>query len=150
MWRHRHCWCSTWTLAPASGPSGLRHETHFQKKRTFFFLPCFCFVCLFLSPNSLLWGSLLEEKRLAEICSGRVPGACPPCVRHCPPCVHHVSALAAPPNLVRLLCLPHVCPPCVRSFVRHVPALCQLRSTMCPRLWTLSARGLLWGRATAS
>ena len=33
------------------------------------------------SPNSLLWGSLLEKKRLAAICSGRVPRACPPRVR---------------------------------------------------------------------
>ena len=42
----------------------------------------------------------------------------------CPPCDRLVSAtcplLAAPPNLVRLLCLPHVCASCVR----HVSALC--------------------------
>ena len=89
----------------------------------------------------ILWGSLLGKKRLAAICSGRVPGACPPRVRL-------VSALAGPPNLVRhtsavtalcpppptspcvyLLCVPCVCSPCVR----HVPALWQPRS-MCPRL----------------
>ena len=44
----------------------------------------------------------LRKKRLAAICSGHVPGACPPCVRLvCPPFVHPVSALSAPQNLVR-------------------------------------------------
>ena len=88
------------------------------------------------SPKSLLWGSLLEETRLAAICSGRVPGACPPCVRHTlsamrplfvrlasalgavfPPCVRLVtleSALAPPPYLARqgwrLTCAPHAPP----------------------------------------
>ena len=48
------------------------------------------------------------------------------------------------PELVRLvLCVSTMCPFFVR---RHVPALRQLRSTM----WTLSACGLLWGRAMAS
>ena len=37
--------------------------------------------------------------------------------------------------LVSALCVSTMCP------------LCQLRSTMCPRLWTLSAGGLLWDRA---
>ena len=102
------------------------------------------------SPNSLLWGSFLGKKRLAAICSGCVPGACPPCVPHvsalcppwvcfgraskpCLPCVRHVSAMCPP--CVRLvsgicppLCLPWVrwgraselCPPCVR----HASAMC--------------------------
>ena len=102
------------------------------------------------SPNSLLWGSLLEEKSLAAICSGRVSGACPPCVRHCPPCVRRLSALcmpwvrlATPPNLVRLVSARLMCAAPSPHFVRHVPALCQLKSTMCPR-------GLLWGKAVAS
>ena len=50
----------------------------------------------------------------------------------------HVCAIvrhfAAPLNLVRLLCLPHVCPAMCPLFVCHVLAPCQLRSTMCPRL----------------
>ena len=87
------------------------------------------------SPNNLLYGSLLEERRLAAI--------------HVSAIVRHVCALAAPLNLVCLLCLPHVCPAMCPLFVCHVLAPCQLRSTMCPRLWTLSARGLLWGRAMA-
>ena len=68
------------------------------------------------SPNSLLLGSLLEKKRLPAICSGRVPGACPPCVRH-------VSALAVPGAQTlsaSCICLIYVCPSCVR----HVSALC--------------------------
>ena len=60
------------------------------------------------------------------------------------PGVRYVSTLAAPPNLAYDLSA--MCP----FFVRHAPALCQLRSTVCPCLWTLSARGLLWGRAVAS
>ena len=151
------------------------------------------------SPNSLPWGSLLE-KRLAAICPGCVPRACPPRVRL-------GSALAAPPSLVHhvsVLCLPcaalsprrprppwarhasafcpalcplwprlHIlsamrrpcllsatCPPCVRPCV-HFGCL-QTLSAMClpcllstiyllkPCLWTLSALGLLWGRAMAS
>ena len=185
------------------------------------------FFILSFSPGSLLWGSL-RRKRLAAICPGRVPGACPPLsalyppwfrlvsarvvcaaasphfVRDvsavCPPCVRLESALAPPPiylachlsvRLVSAICPPRVrlvsaskpctpyvrhvtapCPPPVRFgrgskscpplvfascvstmcplFVRHAPALCQLRSTMCPRLWTLFARHLLWGRAVAS
>ena len=104
------------------------------------------------SPNSLLWGSLLEKKRLAAICGGRVSRACPPCVRQCPPCVRLDSALAAPPNLVRPLsafcvCLVYVhLPAMCLLLVRHVPILCELRSTM----WTLSACGQLWRRAVAS
>ena len=60
-------------------------------------------------------------------------------VRHVSAIVRHVSALAAPPNLVRLLCLSHVCPPCVRSlsamcllFASSGPTLCVLASGLCP------------------
>ena len=74
------------------------------------------------SPNSLLWGSLLEKERLAAICSGRIPGACPPCVRL-------VSALITLwPHLQTLSAM---CLPCVPAStvwlpcVRHVPALWQ-------------------------
>ena len=61
------------------------------------------------------------------------------------PCVRLVSLEAALPHLQTLsvLCWPPL-------FVGHVPALWQLKSTMCHRLWTLFARGLLWGRAVAS
>ena len=52
-----------------------------------------------------------------------------------PPCLRHVSAVC--PLWPRLQTLSAVCP------------LCQLRSIMRPRLWTLSSRGLLWGRAVA-
>ena len=44
------------------------------------------------------------------ICSGRVPGACPPCVRHVSVCP--VSSLAMPPNLA--------CHVSALFFVRHV------------------------------
>ena len=95
----------------------------------------------YLSPNSLLWGSLLGKKRLAAICSGRVPGACPPrvrpvsalstlsplwprlqtlsamcppCLGLCPPCVRPFSTLAVPPNLV--------CHVSALPFAHHVSA----------------------------
>ena len=79
---------------------------------------------------------------------GHVSAVCPPCIRlecaskplsaMCPPCVRLVSSMCPP--CVCLQTLYAICPPCDR----------QLRSTMHPRLWTLSARGLLWGRAVAS
>ena len=95
------------------------------------------------SPNSLLWGSLLEKigwPRYALAASRSLSTLCPACVRlvsaMCPPRVRHVSAS---------------CPPCVclkpavatsPNFLRHVsivsafcPALCPLW----PRLQTLSA-----------
>ena len=60
----------------------------------------------------------------------------------CPPCVPQVRfGPASKPGPVCASCL------CL-AWVHHVSArclLCQLRSTMCPRLWTLAARGLLWG-----
>ena len=174
------------------------------------------------SPNSLLWGSLLEKKgwpryalatspelvrpvsatrpprvrlvsALRPPCVCLVSALCPPCVRlvsalcphcivsaltalwptlsaMCPPCPpcdrlvsatcppsvrlcdRHVSTLAAPPNLVRPVCASCVwrLSVCVCAHVSAMCPLCQLRTTMCPRLWTLSARGLLWGRAVAS
>ena len=70
-----------------------------------FFLP--------FSPNKLLWGSFLGKK-LAAICSGRVPGACLPCV-----CL--VSALSS--LWQRLQTLSALCPPCVPPGVRFESAL---------------------------
>ena len=90
------------------------------------------------SPNSLLFGSLLEEKGLAAICSGCVPGACLPLSALCPPRVRFGRASKPCPPPVSASCVHHVFAMCP-LFVRHAPALCQLRSTMCPRLWTLSA-----------
>ena len=108
------------------------------------------YVCI--SPNSLLWGSLLEKKAGRCMPWSR-PRSCPPCVHHvsamCPPCVCPESALAAPPNfvhhvsamyqpcvsgLVSALCPPSVlfgrvstlCPPCVRHVSAWCPALCPL------------------------
>ena len=78
-------------------------------------------------PKQFTVGFSLRKRRLAAISFGRVPRACPPRVRLCILCPH-----------VFALCVSTMCP------------LCQLKSTMCPRLWTLSARGLLWGRAVAS
>ena len=84
---------------------------------------------LYNSPNSLLWGSLLGKKRLAAICSGRVPGACPPCVRlvsaTCPPCwlwprLHSLSATCS-------------------LLVRRLSALCPMCCWLWPRLQALSA-----------
>ena len=102
-------------------------------------------------------GFSLGKKRLAATSPGRVPGACPPCVRFgraskpCPACVCQVShflvfALAVPPNLVRHPSKPRR--PCVRltlylpcvSFgraskrcVSHVVALCvRSLSFLCP------------------
>ena len=91
------------------------------------------------SPNSLLWGSLLEEKRLAATCSGRVPAACPPCVRLVSGIVRLVSlesAFAPPPNLACHLSV--MCPQLVRlvsalcpACVRHVSALCLPPNFVC-------------------
>ena len=127
------------------------------------------------SPNSLLWGSL-RKKRLAAKSPPCVRLDCALAAPHvsalsamCPPlsgCLRLGSALAASPHFVR-----HVSGLCPAG---HVPArplsplwprlqtlsaplvsalrvstmcpLCQLRSAMRPRLWTLSARGLLWGK----
>ena len=69
------------------------------------------------------------------IWSGRVPVACPPCVRHlsatCPPRVRLAMSTLSPlwPQLQTL------------------SAMCPLKPWPC--LWTLSALGLLWGRAGA-
>ena len=80
------------------------------------------------------------------------PCLCPPCAL-CPPRVRFGRA-SKPSPCVFKSCAPLVSFSCVSTmcpfFVRHVPALCQLRSTMCLRISTLSARGLLWGRAVAS
>ena len=103
------------------------------------------------SPNSLLWGSLLEEKRLATICTGRVPGACPPCVRlvsaACPACVDGFGRASSPySSLVRHLSA--LCPPCLVGFCppcgRHMFALLLL---YCVRLvfLALAARPVLVG-----
>ena len=99
------------------------------------------------------------------------------CPRGFPPCVRLASALAPPPNLACHLSA--TCPPCFclqtlhaicqscdrlaattcppsKPCPPHVSALCPPSCAssgppcMCPRLWTLSARGLLWGRAVAS
>ena len=101
------------------------------------------------SPNSLLWGSLLE-KRLAAICSGRVPGACPPRVRHvsdpCPPCPPWVRfGHASKPWPARVRHVSAFCLPCVRlesvmaaspNFVRHVSASCPACPPLClPWVW---------------
>ena len=92
-----------------------------------------------------------------------LPAICPPCdclvSAMCTPCARHVSALGAPPNLclvsaskscMPLVCLPRVCQtPCVRS----LSAMCPLFASSgppCVLAWTLSVRGLLWGRAVAS
>ena len=121
------------------------------------------------SPNSLLWGSLLQEKRLVAICSGRVPGACPPCVRHCPSCVRLDSALVASPHFVRhrvsalstwsplwlclqTLCASYVCLLCVH----HVSAVCPLfassggpsvlASGLCPLVASCEAGVASWSK----
>ena len=60
----------------------------------------------------------------------------------CPPCVRLAPAMC-------LLCLlSPLAPPCL-PFV-PVSALCVSKVHQCPCLWTLSVRGLLWGRAVAS
>ena len=115
------------------------------------------------SPNSLLWGSLLEEKWLAAICSGRVPGPCPWCVRLASRMVSHLVSALPCVRFVSALCLraskPCLWPPCVASprFVALSPLWRRLQtlSAMCPLkpwpcLWILSAFGLLCGRAVAS
>ena len=107
-------------------------------------------------PKQFTVGFSLRKKRLAAVCSGRVPGACPPCVRHvsasCLPCVHLQSAMVASPNFVCHVstmrppcvrpcvhfgraskpCLPSVrlafCPPCVG----HVSAMCPPCVRLCP------------------
>ena len=87
----------SWRLMPLDA---LRSRQRYQEKINVF------------APSSLLWGSFLENKNLATICSGRVPGACPPCVRH-------MSALS--PLLPHLQTLSAMCPPCGR-----------LASALCP------------------
>ena len=53
---------------------------------------------LVLLPRKFTVGFSFRRKRLAAMCSGHVPGACPPCVRYvpalCPPRVCLVSALS--------------------------------------------------------
>ena len=105
----------------------------------------------FFFPKQFTVGFSLRKKRLVAICSGRVSGACPPCVRHlsalccwlwprlqslsatCPPCVHLLLlALAAPPVLVRHLSTR--CPPCVRPVFLALAAssiLVRLASALC-------------------
>ena len=67
----------------------------------------------------------LRKKRLAAICSGRVPGACPPCVRHCPACVR--CGRDSKP-----------CPPCVLMFVGLVSAVAAPPSVVSPMLPSVS------------
>ena len=89
-----------------------------------------CFdVC---SPNSPLWGSLLGKK-LAAICFGRIPGACPPCVQDVSAlCPLYVSTLC--PSSVRFDRASKSCPACVRQ----MSPLCPLW----PRLQTLSGMSM--------
>ena len=122
-----------------------------------------CDFILFPQTVYVLWGSLLGEKSLAAICSGRVPGTCPPCVCHASAIVLLVSAVI--PLWPRLHTLSDMFPPFVRIapalralgrgvstlaappnrptlvFASHVSTICPLRPTMCPHLWTLSAHG---------
>ena len=85
---------------------------------------------------------------------GRASKVCPPCVRHvsasCPPCVRLGSALAASLNFVRHASamsrsVSALSPPCAAR-----PKLVCHPLKPWPCLWTLPARGLLWGRAMAS
>ena len=83
------------------------------------------------SQNSFLWGSLLG-KSLATICSGRIRGPCPPCVRlgraskHCPPCVHRPCGTLWASFALCPLWPQTLCPPCVQppSLVRDTSAMC--------------------------
>ena len=102
----------------------------------------------------MLWPRFrsLPVTRPPSVRFGRASKPCPHVLfAMCPPCVCLECALAAPPNLSALclplvfaLCVSTMCPPCVRSLSPMCPLFVN------PRLWTLSARGLLWGRAMAS
>ena len=137
-----------------------------QAETFFFFFKCI-FHFSYFSPNSLLWGSLLGKERLAAICSGHVPGACPPCVRlvsaTCLPCwlwprLHSLS-VTCPPSVRALCCLlwtrlqslSAACPPCVH----HLPALCPpsvvgfgRAPSPCPPLVRLVSALCCFGRAS--
>ena len=75
----------------------------------------------FYSPNSLLWGSLLGNKLGRDMLWTRSWSLSA--------CVPLVSALAVPPNVVRLASV--MCPPCVRLWPR------QTLSGVCPPLYPL-------------
>ena len=120
-------------------------------------------LCWCNSPNSLLWGSPLQNKgwsqyalaaspELVRHVSALIPlwprlhtlsAMCPPCVRHvsamCPLCVPSsppfVFHVSALPPCVCLLCLPFVCPPCVRSLSdRPLSAQVGVPASLCPLL----------------
>ena len=111
-----------------------------------------------ISPNSLLWGSLLEKKAgrdmlwghprsLSALCLSpfrlrlqTLSAMCPPCDRHvsalCLPRVRFESALAASPDLVRHVLA--MCPPSVHRVttmclpcIRSLPTVVHY-VTMCP------------------
>ena len=91
-------------------------------------------------PKPFTVGFSLRKKRLAAICSGRVPGACPPRVRP-------VSALSTlSPLWPRLQTLSAMCPPClglrppcVRPFgCASKPCLPCVRLAFCPSCVCLS------------
>ena len=77
----------------------------------------------------LPWFPFGSDFTLCPPCVRLVSAVCPPCVRLvCEwsllwPCLQTLSALCPP--LVFAVCVSTICP----LFVRHVPALCQLRST---------------------
>ena len=113
-------------------------------------------------PKQFTVGFFLRKKRLAAICSGRVPGACPPCVLHVsafgPPCVVGFGRASSPcPPLVRLVSalfcwlwprlqfLSAACPPLVPQTV-YCGVLSQEKKRLAafgrhmrwPRPWSLS------------
>ena len=142
-----------------AGIIGQRLKSHFLVR----FNACFF-------PKQFTVGFSLRKKRLAAICSGRVSGDCPPCVRLVSALDRFVSAVAAPPSLVRLasaLCLPALCPPCVgfgraskrcvshvALCVRHLSAPCLFFALSLPARFSLFIRclsvfGWVYGLALA-
>ena len=95
-----------------------------------------CFV-----PQTVSCGVFSSEKKLAAICFGRVPGACPPCVRH-------LSALGPLWPHLQVLCLPccSLCPPCVRSLSFLGPLIVRSLFALCPLVVGFLAGSMVWLR----
>ena len=133
------CYFFTGFLFPSlsfGSPSFWSTKEAFRKTQRTKLLPFF--------PKQFTVGFSLRKKRLAAICSGRVSGACLPCVRlvsaTCPPCVVGFGRVsgACPPCVVGFGRVSGACPPCVVGFgrlallavaappvlVRHLFALC--------------------------